>query len=437
MKTKLFFVARYGLLIMVVFVLVPIFFNMYPDYLLFSDVMATLGLCVMMKKGICEKKKICLEITFWLGLVMIMSNGWFRYERLLQVFPLLAKVSEATALCVGLGAIILTAFSAAIFRVWQVYACEKRPGEEEIDRLSEKEWGGSTGRSAEDVDYKAEAVVSEMKMAAMKGTSVDDISYSPGKYEEKRNVYEMPNAANDGDRPEYHEERYRGPIDRDHTFQLNFGLVIGGVIAVVAILALVGLILYFLVKNQDALEQIIEGDTIVLMLNCTTVLVITLLAVCGVAMIAFSILKTVGRLMGNVPDTDQKVEAGLDSVEGWLTALLSIFIFTFFGRKTMEDLIALMSGGKAVVIFLVGLVSLIVVVMFYHCVYKLLGSCIRRDGMIRRYADAITRKLAKSVLDLLERMADTVAKIPDLYEIMVDVVSKGMRRFMEYIFWEE
>ncbi len=257
--------------------------------------------------------------------------------------------------------------------------------------------------------------------------------------EKKSGAYEMSDAAIEHvhDRQGSNDERYRGPIDRHHRSQLDLGLVIGGVTAVVAILVSAGLILYCLVQDQNALEQIVEGDAIVWMLNCTSVFVLVLLAACCVAMVTFSILKTIGRLMGNVHDVDKKIEAGIESVEGWLTALLSIFLFTFFGRKTMEDLIALMSGGKAVVIFLVGLVSLIVVVMFYRCVYKLLGSCVRRDGMIRRYADAITKKLAKSVLDLLERMADTIADIPDLYEILVKVISKGMRGFVRYIFLED
>lgn len=274
-------------------------------------------------------------------------------------------------------------------------------------------------------------------MTTVNEIPVERLPYGFGEYEKEKDAYKMQGfIRNDnGGKQEADHEMYRESAYRYHTSRLNFGLVISGVMAVVAILLLVGIILYFLIQNQDTLEQLIGGNTIMVLLNCTTVLVIAFLAVCCLLMFGTSILKAVMKVMGN--SSGIRVDAGIESMEGWITALLSIFIFTYFGKATMNDFINLMSGGGAVVIFLVGLVSLIVVVMFYHCVYKLLGSCIRRNGMIRRYADVITRKLAKSVLDLLEKMADTVSNIPDLYEILLKAVGKGIREFMEYVFLED
>ena len=432
-KSKMVALGRNVFLFLMEVAVIPWFFRTHSNYLFFGNVVAVLGLCVMAKRGILEKRKDCLEGMFWLGLAVIMANGWFRYERLLQVFPFLTKLSETTALCIGVGVIALTVLSTGIYKVYLT-------SYEEEKSFSEKEWQGVNQYDTETVHSEVKTLGSGMKMTTMNEPSVESPLYGPRELEEELDADGIQNATidkNGGKRETDDNEMDRKSAGRYRSPRLNFGLVVSGGTAVVAILLLVGVILYFLVQNRNALEQLIGGNTIILLLNCTTVLVIACLALCCIVMFVISILKAVVKLMGYTYDAANiKVEAGIESMEGWITALLSIFIFTYFGKATMNDFLNLMSGGGAVVIFLVGLVSLIVVVMFYHCVYKLLGSCIRRNGMIRRYADIITRKLAKSVLDLLEKMADTVSNIPDLYEILVKAVGKGIRKFMEYVFLE-
>jgi len=88
-------------------------------------------------------------------------------------------------------------------------------------------------------------------MTTVNEIPVERLPYGFGEYEKEKDAYKMQGfIRNDnGGKQEADHEMYRESAYRYHTSRLNFGLVISGVMAVVAILLLVGIILYFLIQR--------------------------------------------------------------------------------------------------------------------------------------------------------------------------------------------
>lgn len=103
----------------------------------------------------------------------------------------------------------------------------------------------------------------------------------------------------------------------------------------------------------------------------------------------------------------------------------------------MRDLYEMMNGGTEAIALLVSVITLIILAMMYHMTYYLLRSCLRKEGLIRRYSDEILHLLTTSIMELLKKLTETVTKVPDLYDVLLAGGEKAGRSLVQLIFEDE
>ncbi len=122
---------------------------------------------------------------------------------------------------------------------------------------------------------------------------------------------------------------------------------------------------------------------------------------------------------------------------GCISVLLTAFFYMFFRKATMQDFYEMMNGGTEAIALLVSVITLIILVMMYHMMYYLLSSCLKKEGLIRRYSDEILHLLVKTVMEVLKKLTETVTKVPDLYDMLLAGGEKAEHSLVQLLFEDE
>ena len=212
---------------------------------------------------------------------------------------------------------------------------------------------------------------------------------------------------------------------------------LGSVAAVMAVLLLTGSGTYFVISNKDYFSQINSDELLNTIFDIGEIFTIVLLAICCMIILALTFVKAFKHSLQNIIRRDGKIDVGDDWFLGCISILLTIFIYIFFKKATIDDLFSSLNGTSEIVSLLVGVITLILLAVTYHIIYRLLRSCIKREGLLRTYSDEITHLLVESVCKLIKSVVQSISEVPNLYDKLWLLVKKAILSFWQLIFGDE
>ncbi len=391
MKTRF---LKWSILSTATFIAIPYVFTKYPDYRFFWNMLMVLLMCFIVGDWILKRKNRYGDYIVWVLLSIVMANKWFSYQELLITFPVLSKISGAAALGAGFLLVILSAFCTGIYNM-----CHTK-----IIRRKARRGSSPYVETGNGTKQRIEEHVIEEKT----GTS-------PLDYEDFKISTEKAEAVP----------------------QIKMRVIIGSVAAVMAVVALGGFITIATFQNRDILRQIDSRELLQILLDAAILLMVTFMAICSVIMIILAFIKSFIGILQDMVWRKGRIDTENNLILSCISILLTAFFYMFFRKATMQDLYEMMNGGTEAIALLVSVITLIILAMMYHMTYYLLRSCLRKEGLIRRYSDEILHLLTTSIMELLKKLTETVTKVPDLYDVLLAGGEKAGRSLVQLIFEDE
>lgn len=393
MQAKLLVLLKKVLWIALLFIIIPCFFEVYQDYRFFWNVLALLAICVLLARCIVRKTKICWSQILRLLLSIIMASGWFRYQKLTAVFPILNKISEATMIGIGIALITLTVFGAGIYNMYKTNTAKALPSD-----------------TTKPLDYTPEPTST---------CSESDILLGYPDVDAQTVFSTPPNGSQQNNPP------------------LNLKNIIGSIFAIGAIIALAGVSTYFIINYKDFFIQLNNDELLTTLFDFVVFLAVVLLAICCLVILVLAFIKTFQKLLQDMILHNGKLDVENDWILGCVSLLLTILIYIFFKKATLQDLYGIFNGTTEIASLLVGIVTLVILAIFYRIIYRLLRSCVKKDGLIHKYSEEITRLLITSVCELIKKICITVSELPDLYDALFQASKRAFSSFWKLLFEEE
>jgi hypothetical protein len=391
MKTRF---LKWSILLVAIFAVIPYMFTKYPDYRFSWNMLMVLLICLIVGDWILKRKNRYGGYIVWALLSIVMANKWFSYQELLITFPVLSKISGTAALGAGALLIILSAFCTGAYNMCHTKIA-KRKGRR--DSTPYVEAGIGTKQRIEEGDTAEK-------------TGISRLDYETFKMNEEKT---------------------------ENVPQIKMRVIIGSVAAVMAIVALGGLITIAAFQNRDILKQIDSKELLQILLDAAILLMATFMAICSVIMIILAFIKSFIRVLQDMVWRKRGIDTENSFILGCVSILLTAFFYIFFRKATMQDFYEMINGGTEAIALLAFVVTLIILVMTYHMTYRLLNSCLRKEGLVHQYSDEILHLLAKTVMELLKKLTETVTKVPDLYDMLLVGGEKAGRSLVQLLFEDE
>lgn len=395
MQAKLSVLLKKVLWIALLFIIIPCFFEFYPDYRFFWNVLTLFAICVLLARCIVRKTKICWSQILRLLLSIIMANGWFSYQKIATVFPILNRISESTMIGIGLTLISLTIFSAGIYNMYKTHP---------VKVLSHD--------TMKPLDYYPETA-SESICAG------SDIILDYSNVEQQA-VFDT---------------QQNNPPQNNPSLKLKN--IVGSIIAISAIIALAGVSTYGIIHYKEFFIQLNNDELLTTLFDFVVFLAVVLLAICCLVILVLAFIKTFQQLLRDMILHNGKLNVENDWILGCISILLTILIYIFFKKATLQDLYNIFNGTTEIASLLVGIVTLVILAISYRIIYRLLRSCVKKDGLIHKYSEEITRLLITSICELIKRIVVTVSELPDLYDTLFQASKKGVSSFWKLLFEDE
>ncbi|MCI9589740.1 MAG: hypothetical protein HFG42_04185 [Lachnospiraceae bacterium] len=391
MKTRF---LKWSILLVAIFAVIPYMFTKYPDYRFSWNMLMVLLICFIVGDWILKRKNRYGGYIVWALLSIVMANKWFSYQELLITFPVLSGISGTAALGAGALLVILSAFCTGVYNMCHTKIAKRK------DR-----WNSTPYVKA---GIRTKQRMEEGNIAEKTGISL--LNYETFKVNEE-NVEYVP--------------------------QIKIRVIIGSVAAVMAIVALGGLITIAAFQNRDILKQIDSKELLQILLDAAILLMATFMAICSVIMIILAFIKSFIRVLQDMVWRKRGIDTENSFILGCVSILLTGFFYIFFRKATMQDFYEMINGGTEAIALLAFVVTLIMLVMTYHMTYRLLSSCLRKEGLVHQYSDEILHLLAKTVMELLKKLTETVTKVPDLYDMLLAGGEKAGHSLVQLLFEDE
>lgn len=395
MQAKLLFLLKRVLWIALLFIIIPCFFEVYQDYRFFWNVLALLAICILLAQCIVRKTKIGWSQILRLLLSIIMANGWFSYQKLAAVFPILNRISEATMIGIGLTLILLTVFISGIYNMYKAHPVKVLPHDTIKPLVYHSETANGSICSGSDIKLDCSNVEQQ--------TFFDTQQNNPQK----------------------------------NTPSLKLKNIIGSIVAISAIIALAGVSTYGIIHYRKFFIQLNNEELLTTLFDFVVFLTVVLLAICCLIILALAFIKAFWQLLQDMILHNGKLNVENDWILGCISILLTILIYIFFKKATLQDLYNIFNGTTEIASLLVGIVTLVILAISYRIIYRLLRSCVKKDGLIHKYSEEITRMLITSICELIKRIVVTASELPDLYDTLFQASKKGISSFRKLLFDDE
>lgn len=395
MKTKPLNLLKIGIPLIFLFLVIPYFFRAYPDYRFFWSVLAISAIAVLFTQYIIKKKKAYGFYILWLALSIVMSNGWFSYQKLTTTFPFLKKIPSTAMLCIGLGFIAITALCSGIYNLYRAT----------VDTLP---------YPLEDIGTttipKTQTTASKPKTYSQKEPK------SPTVLRESRTEAETT--------PQ--------PLQ-----PLKPIAIFGTMAIIIAMILLVGIIIYALAQNKETLKEW-NGDEL---FNISNDLIgfaaAVFFAVCFLILIILLFLKAAQQILQGILQNNGKLTLENPWFIGTISLLLTLFFFAYFRKATIDDLTESLTGTTQIAGLLVGTTTLIFIILIYHTIYKILNSFIKKDGLLRKSATEIERLLVTTICELIKGIVKSISDAPNLYDTLCEAVKHSFTSLYNLLFKDE
>lgn len=391
MKTRF---LKWSILLVATFIAIPYVFAKCPDYRFFWNMLMVLLMCFIVGDWILKRKNRYGGYIMWALLSIVMANRWFSYRELLITFPVLSKVSGNAAVGAGLLLVALSAFCTGVYNMCHTKMMKRKARRDSTPYV--------------EAGIRTKQRMEEGNIAGKTGTGLLDYETFQVRTEKEKDVP-----------------------------QIKMRVIIGSVAAVMAVAALGGLITIAAFQNRDILRQTDSKELLQILLDAAIVLMVTFMAICSLIMIILAFIKAFIGILQNIVWTKGGIDVENNFILGCISALLTAFFYMFFRKATMQDFYEMMNGGTEAIALLVSVITLIILVMMYHMMYYLLSSCLKKEGLIRRYSDEILHLLVKTVMELLKKLTETVTKVPDLYDMLLAGGEKAGHSLVQLIFEDE
>lgn len=391
MQRKVLKMISKGIPIGVLLFVIPWFFNNFKDYRFFWNVLTISAICIIFVQIIVKKEKKQWPVILWLLLSIIMANGWFSYQQLSVMFPILSNVSELTMLCIGLGLILLTIICAVTYNIYKAGT--------DIDRLPPA-----------------------------------DIQETVKNYTKKINGKINNDSQNkhDSDNGQFVEN-----VVQQNTSSVKPKVMIGSIVVVTFIIVLGIIGTYLIVQNKEFLIQFNSSEIISNLIDFVVFFMLLILSICCLGILILAFISAARRIFQNILESGGKIDVQNDWILACISVLLTLFIYIFFRHTTMRELYEQLNGTNEIASLLSGVVMLIILATVAHVIYRVLCSCIKKEGMLHKYTDQIAHLLVKTVCELILKIIQTVSEVPDLYDTLGEVLKKAFRNFGQLLFEDE
>lgn len=429
LSSKIAKVLKVGCSAVLLFLVIPYFFNIHPGYRFFWNVLVLFVLCLMIINRITKGKEMSAEVTVGLVISVIMANGWYDYQNLTLAFPYLKNVSQTVMLIIGGVLILVSILFASIFNVYKSIVKDfERFDHESADHLGNPQ--GSVNRNRNNPRRLDDEDLERSRRTA---------GGYPGNRQDPMDRYfsESENGSGNGrDTRSRGQERPINTRQREY-FRPKLKTIIGSIFAISAILVLGGIVAFIAVQNQEVLVKYNNQELLNILFGYLGFWCICIFAICCMIIIVQAFIKAFLHFLHYSIQDNGKIIFGNDQIISGISFILVIFIFVIFRESTMEDLYESLNGSSEMTALLVGIVMVILLTVAYQVIYKILSSCIYKNGLLHTYSSRITYNLVSTICKLIDNVVKSLKDVPSLYDSLFEAFKKACSSTWDLLFHDE